>query len=270
VVDVDFGTMGKAEHYIAGTTEDLIRDGYDNSQPWVHNLHARPEDYAAAFLISRGWSATMEKREAIAELGLPVMAVNDYPADGPKPWYWCSGDGPSCFSNRIWDDPDVTKFCEVRNQKFLRPRESAYEPAQYTPDAPNVHFFHQVNNLMETEAWLHVPYIAWGTSLYGPDVPPPLIEEGSARSSMLIGLRLLWHLGFRRIYLLGCDCTPHHHPAPNYWKVMFKYIEQIAEYFPGNGLHVFQTNPDSHLRTFAFADFWQTLDTLKEELLCVT
>jgi hypothetical protein len=247
--------VDSADRYVDGTTADLIRDGYDDPHQWMMDGHADPAKCEPAFLIGRGWSATPEKWGRITRAGLPVMAVNNYPREF-KPRYWCSGDGPSIFGNRIWHDPEVTKFTPIGHTKTLLPREDAYAPAVMARDAPNVHFFHHVNNLMELESWLFTPYIAWGTSITGYEGGPPQLNTvGNARSSMLIGLRLLWHLGYRRIYLLGCDCTPHHHPAPKYWEVMFALIDKIAPYFKRYGLHVFQTNPDSHLRTFEFADF---------------
>jgi hypothetical protein len=255
VAVLDLTSTEDAVRYITGTTADLIRDGYDHPATWMHNGHANPEEDRAAFLIGRGWSATREKREKVANSGIPAMAVNDYPKGGPKPEYWCAGDGPSLYGNRIWDDPDVMKFTPYAHTKVARPREDAFEPVQTPVDATNSHFFHKVNDLLSMDEWLHVPYISWGTTVFGPDVPPQFHKEGAARSSMVIGMRLLWHLGYRRVYLLGCDCTPHHHPAPNYWKVMFHFIDQLRPVFDRWHYKVYQTNPDSHLRTFEFIDF---------------
>lgn len=248
-----------AQRYIYGTAADFIRDGYDNPQQWMHNVHAKPDDRGKAFLIGRGWSATAERRERIAASGIPVMAINDYPKGGPKPRYWCSGDPAGYYGNRIWDDIAVMKFAPISQIKAHRPREDAYEPMKFSVDAPNVHFFHHVNNLLEMESWLHTPYVAWGTSLFGPKTPNQFNDSGAARSSMLIGLRILWHLGYREVYLLGCDCTPHHHPAPNYWKVIFHLVDQLRPVFDRFFYNVWQLNPDSHLRSFKFADLDQVL-----------
>lgn len=244
-----------AARFISGTGMDLIRDGYDNPQRWMHNVHAQPDDHKPAFLLGRGWSLTPDKRQRIADSGIPAMAINDYPKDGPTPRYWVSGDHAGFYSNRIWDDPSVMKFSSIGQVKAHRPREDAYEAMRFSTDAPNTHFFHSVNDLMENESWLHVPFIGWGTSLHGPNTPKQFHDSGSGRSSMLLGLRLLWHLGYRKVYLVGCDCTPHHHPAPNYWKVLFHYIDQLKPTFDRFCYNVYQTNPDSHLRTFDFINF---------------
>jgi hypothetical protein len=257
---IDFEkAVEQAGRYIEGTAADLVRDGYDNPQRWLHNAHAQPDDRCAAFLVGRGWSVTPKRLKQLAKAGIPWMAINDFPKKGPKPRYWCAGDGPNHYGNRIWDDAEIMKFSPMGHVRMVRPRTDAYEPARRPMDAPNTHFIHPVNNLMELESWLHVPYIAWGASLHGPTAPSQFHKSGSGRSSMMIGLRLLWHLGYREVYMLGCDCTPHHHPAPNYWKVMFDYIEKIAPTFRRFCYNVYQTNPDAHLRTFPSVPFDKAL-----------
>ncbi len=243
----------KAAETIEGIAADLIRDGHDHPHRWLHNGYAQPDDRKAAFLIGRGWSATLAKRQAIADAGIPVMAINDYPKDGPTPNYWCSGDPPVYFNEKMWENPDIIKFCAMNTIKCLRPREDAYAPALTTMTAPNVHYFHSVQNCTDVESWLHTPWLNWGTSICAAEVPA--FHKASARSSMLIGLRLLWHLGYREVYLLGCDCTPHHHHFPEYYETIFHHIKQIKPAFDRFCYSVHQTNFDSHLRIFPFVKF---------------
>jgi len=253
---LDFDRMANAGgSEVVGTAKDLIRDAHDNPIQWLHNAHAHPDDRQRAFLVGRGWSATKKRRRHIAEAGIPVMAINDYPKDAPKPRYWVAGDPAGYYSNRIWGDPDVMKFSPIGSCKSMRPREDAYAPALTPKDAPNTHFYHQVNNDVDVESWLHKPWINWGMTIFGEHVPSTYFESGAARSSMLCGLRLLWHLGYREVYLLGCDCTPGHHPAPMYWASVLDYVQKLSPTFKRFGYSVRQTNPDSHLRTFEFADF---------------
>lgn len=252
---IDFTTQEGSSRVISGTYADLIRDGHDHPMQWVSNMHADPKDNRAAFLIGRGWSATPDKRWRIERSGIPVMAVNDYPADGPKPRYWCSGDPPIYFRESIWRDPEVMKFCGLHNSNGERPRDGAYAPKHLVKDAPNTFFFHQATDEMDTDHWLFHPFIAWGSTIGCENGPKQLYERGAARSSMLIGLKLLWFLGYRRVYLLGCDCTSHHHPAPEYWNTIFHLLGALAPGFKRWGYQVMQTNPDSYLRTFPFVRF---------------
>ncbi len=254
----------KVAETIEGTGADLIRDGHDFPHRWLHDAHAQPDDRKAAFLIGRGWSATLAKRKIIADSGIPVMAVNDYPKDGPDPNYWCSGDPPVYFPERLWTNPKIVKFCAMTTVKCLRPREDAYAPALTTKSAPNVHYFHAVQNCTDVEAFLHTPWINWGTSICAEEVPA--LYKASARSSMLIGLRLLWHLGYREVFLLGCDCTPHQHDFPHYYETIFHHLEQIKPAFDRYCYSVYQTNPDSHLRIFKMADFDKAIEFCKRKV----
>ena len=253
---IDFTNTEGAERTVEGTYIDLIRDGHNHPAQWVCNSHADPKKNQAAFLVGRGWSATDTKRKLLCQLRIPVMAINDYP-DNPymKPRYWCSGDPPKYFSERVWTDPEVMKFVGLHNRDGERPRDGAYAPKRLAKEAPNTFFFHQATDEMDVEHWLFHPFIAWGSTIGCKDGPKQLYEHGAARSSMLIGLKLLFFLGYRRVYLLGCDCDPHQHPASEYWNTIFHLTGQIAPHFKRWGYQVFQTNPNSHLRCFEFADF---------------
>lgn len=256
VARIDFASTEGAVRVVQGTCAELIRDGHDHPQPWMHNVHALPADRRKAFLVGRGWSATETKRKLLCRSRIPVMAINDYPSDPRmKPRYWCSGDPPHYFGDRVWNDPEVMKFCGLQNRNGEQPREDAYAPKRLAKDAPNTFFFHQATNETDSEHWLFHPFIVWGSTIGCEGGPKQLYAKGAARSSMLIGLKLLWFMGYREVYLLGCDCTPHHHPAPEYWNTIFHLTGAIAPHFKRWGFNVYQTNPDSHLRCFDFADF---------------
>lgn len=241
----------EAASVISGSAADLIVDAHGNHLRWMHNVHAQPDDDRPAFLIGRGWSASAQRRRQIAESGIPAMAINDYPRRGPKPRYYVAGDGPSHYGKRIWSDPDVMKFCPTWGADVSYPREDAYAPKVPAKNCPNVFFYHQVANDAEVESWLHKPWISWGTTLVSDQ--HNVFGSAAGRSSMLCGMRLLWHLGYRTIFLVGCDCD--YHPSKGYWPSIFHYLGKIAPTFERYGLKVIQTNPDAHLRTFPIVRF---------------
>jgi hypothetical protein len=257
---LDLTKTGGAIRVVEGTCQDLVLDGHGAPVKWLYNGHARPSDQRAAFLLGRGWSCTVDDRHAIAAAGFPTMAINDYPANGPDPWYWCTGDPPVYFAERVWNNVNVMKFCAFHNCHNPRPRDGAYAPLHLAKDAPNAFFFHQSTNETDLDNWLFHPYVSWGTTVVCDEVGPKALRgKSGARSSMLIGLRLLWHLGYREVYLCGCDCTPHHHPSPGYWEAIFYTLDLLKPAFDHYGFHVYQTNPYSHLRTFRFVDFKEVL-----------
>lgn len=258
--------VDKSPIFISGTACDLVRDGHDIPAPWWHNHEAHPDDTKTAFLVGRGYTATKERIQTLHDMGIPWMAINDYPMDGPRPNWWCTGDPASYFRTQIWDDPELTKFCAMSQKKIARPRNGAYDGPKLTSlDAPNTHFFHHVNNGMEIESWLHQPYITWGTTLWGKDVPAPLYSKSAARSSLFVGLRLLWHLGYRDVFLLGCDCEPHKQEFSGYWPAIFHQMEQLKPTFDRWRYDVYQTNRNSYLRSFEYAPFDEVVKHLKEE-----
>lgn len=257
--NIDFTSQEGAVRVVDGTFQDLIRDGHNHPVPWLCGSHADPKTRRAAVLLGRGESATLAKCKAIAKAGIPVLAINDVRKGWPKPRYWCSGDPPGYFSERIWTDPDIMKFIGLHNKENVRPRDGAYEPKKVAREAPNVFFFHQATDNTDAEHWLFHPFVSWGTTIGCENCPKQLYEKGAARSSMLIGLKLLFFLGYRDVYLVGCDCAPHHHPESAYWETIFHLTDSVGQHFKQWGYHVMQTNRDSHLRCFDFVDFDEAL-----------
>lgn len=251
--------MDSAPSYVSGTTVDLIRDAHDHPARWLHNSEALPDDRRAAFLVGRGWSATRDAMRRLECSRVPWMAINNYPADGPTPDYWCTGDPPGCFGRRIWEDPAVMKFSPVQGCRDSTPREDYYERNVVPADCPNTHFFHHTYDDPTYHQWLHVPWVNWGTASFGDKCPGQWYGKGAARSSMFVGLRMLWHLGYRVVYLLGCDLTPGQHPAPRYCETITYLLGKLEPTFRRYGFDVYQTNRHSHLRAFRFATLEQAL-----------
>lgn len=243
----------ESPHRVCGATDTLIRDGNDDPVRWCHNGYANPKNREMAFLLGRGYSATWQRRQELKIAQIPVMAINDYPEDGPVPRFWVGGDYPGFYPERIWSDGSVMKFSPVPFTKMIRPRGPG--PWATSPDAPNAHFFHRLTDDTELDSWLDLPYIPWGTSIYGENVPPSFWPHNGAKCSMLLGIRLLWHLGYREIFLLGVDCAPHQHTSPGYWPAVFHLLGLLRPVFDARGLSVYQTNPDSHLRVFDICPF---------------
>lgn len=242
------------EREILGTHDDLMIDRLGRPARWLQAWRRTWTDYRVAFLVGRGWSATPDRWRAIADSGLPAMAINDVP-DGITPRMWCTGDPPHYFRRDIWLNPSVAKFCPIEYADMHLPRLSAYGPENQKrcEDAPNVHFFHKsVND--DPQYFLDTPWMSWGTLSFGPNTPHCDTDFG-VRSSMLVGLRTLHYLGFRTVFLLGVDFTPHEHPDPEYYLCLSRQLAALRRTFDAYGYNVYNTSPDSHLRVFDFVDF---------------
>jgi hypothetical protein len=102
-------------------------------------------------------------------------------------------------------------------------------------------------------------------------------DHGGGRSVMLPSLRICHLLGFRKVYLLGCDMkmsenyTYHfdENRSPGavrcnmstYDRLKNEYLPALKPVFDADGFQVFNCNPDSELKCFPFISFE---DAIKE------
>lgn len=252
----DFGGNFGGGSMIAGSAVDLVCDVYGRTVPWVQNLLG---EGAAAFLVGRGWSATPENLIALNESGIPAMAVNNYPREF-KPRFWASGDPGAYFHRAVWMDPKVMKFTPFHNRNLPVPLGDWEFTAKKARDCPNVQFYNQRCN-SRAGSFLAAPWADWGTAAHG--MNDNLNPDGGFRSSMLAAIRILFHLGARSIYLLGCDFTPGWHPDPQYPDRIAEMLKTLNTVFGWHELSVFNCNEGSHLRAFPFVPFQRALHTIR-------
>jgi heat shock protein HspQ len=255
IVQID----GKAKNpnwEVFGTAEDLIVDGNGNPAKWLCGWRKSWTDLDSAFLVGRGWSASREAWQRATDSGIPIMAINDVP-DSFAPRMWCTGDPPNLFKRSIWENPAIAKFSPLQHAKQKLSQAHAYEKPRRSVDCPNVHFFNKDFNHNPYQ-FFETPWLSWGTMWFGKNTPYCADKIG-ARSSMIAGLRLLWHFGFRNVFLLGCDFTPHEYRTPLYYEDLSRQLKELRGVFDQYGYHVYQTNPDSHLRVFDYLPLEQAL-----------
>lgn len=229
---------------LAGTADDLLRDGFDNTTPWLRNRGCD-----SGFLIGRGWSATEPRLRSLGDVF--TCAINNYPR-WFEPDVWITGDPPHYFGRWIWENPHVRKFTPHETARLPCPKEDSDSPTKTPLDYPNVHFYHHTTNI-DADRFFETPYAQWGTTAYGPGDPEH--PHGGVRSSMIATLRILYDMGLRTVYLLGCDFTPHEHPDEFYFSDLAEQLAKLKPVFDEYGFKVIQTNPDSHLRVFPIVPF---------------
>ncbi len=157
----------------------------------------------SAFLVLSGPSLNDIDLSQLNRRGIVTMGVNNSWTIH-RPTLWTCVDDPGRFIDTGWKDPGVLKFVPVCHWgRKLRiqatdgtMRDSAYRVAQM----PSVLFFRRSNHF-DHERFLTGDTVPWGND---PKSTDSLGIKGK-RSVMLVALRLLHHLGFRTVYLLGCD-----------------------------------------------------------------
>jgi hypothetical protein len=124
----------------------------------------------------------------LCDPGIITMGVNNS-SKIFRPNLWVCGDYPSRFLKSVFMDPKIMKFTHERNfdKKLLNSKIRAC-------DCPNIYFLKVFYNF-EIETYLDEKGFSFGQCQ----------NNGGRRSTMMLVIKLLYYLGFKYVYLLGCD-----------------------------------------------------------------
>ena len=222
-----------------------------------------------AFLICGGPSLTSHDLTRLNQRGIVTCAVNNA-ATVVRPHLWVSVDDPGNFCDVIWRNPAIWKFvplCHMEKHLTVRDQRGELRPSpEVVGEMPAV-FGYRRDEAFVAEQWLYEDTFNWGnhskrTDAYG--------NIGS-RSVMYIALRLLFYLGVRQLYLLGCDFRMELR-QPNYafpqdrtaasvagnnatYRVLNTRLTHLLPYFEREGFRVFNCTPNSGLQVFPYVPF---------------
>lgn len=239
---------------------------------------------ASAFLACGGPSANDLKLERLAERGCWTMSVNNMAAHHRlRPQAFVCADPPSKFSDSIWLDPGVMKFVPTPKLKGRRGGlrrkngDGTFERLELgITDCPNVWGFQRRSHLWPDDQFFINDGACWGNQDHG------VRKTGERKTvcTMMLGIRLLYHLGVRTIYLVGVDfrmtqtngysfnqartvdavlSNNEHFEIVNEWLCKMQ-TEGTFERF---GLEVYNCNPHSGLRAFPHVPFDTAVDRSK-------
>jgi hypothetical protein len=218
----------------------------------------------AAFLLCSGPSLKSHDLSQLQQRGILTCAVNNA-ATVVRPQLWVSVDDPNHFADAIWRDPAILKFvplCHLEKPLAVRDANDQLVPSpELAGDMPAV-FGYRRNEAFVAEQFLYEDTFNWGNhgeraDAYG--------YKGS-RSVMLVALRLLFYLGVRKLFLLGCDFRMQY-GADNYafaqdrsrgsvsgnnytFEVLNTRLQHLLPHFEREGYQIFNCAPDSGLTVF--------------------
>jgi len=226
-----------------------------------------------------GPSANQQPLEQLAYKGVFTFAVNNVAAHPRvRPQAFVCSDPPKKFSYSIWADPGILKFIPTPkfkpNRSKLRKKElgAFINLPQRTSDCPNVWGFKRHSWLWPDERFFLSDGACWGNHEAG----VRLTDQPKTVSTMFLGLRILYYLGAREIYLLGVDfhMTPqagysfgqgrdqgasdsnnHAYGVINNWFCQLQQNGTFAKF----GLTIYNTYEYSGLRAFAYLPFEQAI-----------
>lgn len=206
------------------------------------------------------------------------MGINNVSAKTVRSNFWICGDSPSRFCDSIWKDPSIMKFVPEGGLNSMIVEDIKGVPTHRglpVSICPNV-VSYPLTTGISVENWLAERSCTWGNAagLPGDD------GYGGARSTMLAAIKVLYVLGFRNIYLLGCDFKmelgKQNYAFPQErspgavgnnnrtYEILNERFKQLRPKFEAAGLWVYNCSPDSHLEAFERLTYEQALAQAKE------
>lgn len=234
---------------------------------YTSNLHrVSMQDWyrgRSAFLVLSGPSLNALDLTLLQRRGIVTMAVNNAWAC-LRPTMWTHVDSPGRFLDVGWKDPSIIKFSPAEyighHLNVKAPDGSLQKTRLTVRQMPAVFFYPRVDRF-DHARFLDEPGAPWGQQAGQADS----LGLTGKRSVMLVAIRILYYLGFRTIYLLGCDfkMTADHRYAfdeqrspqavvnnQRVYDVLQERLAAVRPHFEARGLNVINCSPGSGLRAF--------------------
>ena len=224
---------------------------------------------SSIFVIANGPSFAELDHSLLRQPGIITYGMNNG-AKTFRPNFWTCVDDPSRFLTSIWKDPAITKFIPMATfEKRLFDTETWEMSKVRVGECPNVIGYRRNEKFMANR-FLFEDTINWGNHK----------KYGGGRSVMLPVLRICFLLGFRTVYLLGCDFnmseTNTYHfdeerkkgavncNTSTYKRLENEYFPQLKPEFDKEGFKVYNCNPNSGLTVFDYKPFEDSIaDAMK-------
>lgn len=234
----------------------------------IHNLYKN----AHIFLLCGGPSLANMDLSKLYARGVITAGLNNISAVFPTN-IWFSVDDPKAFCDVIWRDPAIMKFVPAENtQKYITGRTAdgkLKKVKELVYNMPNC-LFYKRNKEFVADRFLKEETVNWGNEK---DIKDAYGGKGG-RSVMFAAFKILYVLGFRRIYLLGCDFKmkeeqPYAFPQKKdagacvmnnkAYDIFNKRFAALNEVFINNGLKVFNCNPESKCTAFKYLSYEEAI-----------
>lgn len=250
-----------------------------NSDPLIIKRKGEPANIAGlwypypAFLVCGGPSLKDHPLERLKERGVVSLGVNLAAAFAPVR-AWCFGDPQGKFCHGLFLDPAIMTFAPLPKlgRKFVVKLKDGFQVARLRVDnCPNTYGYSRLTYFMPKD-FFDTPHAHWGPGKHQPaDVPPV-----GCLCTMLVGLRLLYYLGVRRIYLLGVDYKgrdgmcygfPNRKRERNRrFKREGEMLRLLKPVFDERGLEVYNCNQWSACDLFPYVPFDVALENCKGDV----
>lgn len=259
--------------------KELLHQEFLSNVPFFFNAWGSEIDLvghykgASAFLICNGPSLSSGKYDLslLKRPGVFTMGINNGPRT-IRPNIWTCVDDPKRFIKSIWLDPSIQKIVPMSfttkalfdNENWCDMLDENGKP-YLVRKCPNVTYVRR-NEKFQADRYLVEDTINWGNSA----------KNGGSRSVMLAAVKILYLLGFRKVYLLGADFdmtgekTYHFDEQrekgavrgnmSTYDALKNIYFPSLRPYFEKAGYNVYNCNLDSQLKAFDFVKYEDAIE----------
>jgi len=224
----------------------------------------------SAFLICGGPSFGKLDHAPLARPGVVTMSVNNSVRTF-RPNMWVSVDSPDHWIRSVWLDPTIMKWVPISHSpKKIFNSDSWTFMDLRVGDCPNIVYYKR-NEHFQAKQFLWEDCFNWGNHK----------KFGGGRTVMLPAIRILYILGFRRVYLLGCDLnmsdTYGYHFDQDRHKGSVKgnnetyeklkgWFKELRPLFEQQDFHVFNCNTESSLKAFDFISYEDALEDFDSQM----
>lgn len=222
----------------------------------------------AGFLVGGGPSLGRMDLSLLQRRGMVTMAMNNA-VSMVRTHLWVSVDDPGHFVEQVWYDPGVMKFVPLDHaDKKIWVRDDKGELVKSrdrVADCPAV-FYYRRNETFQPEQWLHEDSFNWGVHSSQRD------EMGNKGSRMVlyVAVRMMYHLGIRRLYLLGTDFKMDKNKPyafqqkgwagkvrgnRGHYRIANDRFAALKPFFDREGFEVYNCTPDSGFTVFPYVPY---------------
>lgn len=231
-----------------------------------------------AFLVCSGPSLSGLDLEVLGQPGILLLAVNNAVAamQGLRPQLWTCADPPGKFCEQIWLDPGILKFVPgfcgkgkriYWNARIKRSKDDGqFKSLPYrVRNCPST-LAYKRRGKFDPETFLTDSKCQWGVD----DKKRDSIGMPGTRSVFLVAIWLLYYLGVRTVYLLGCDFhmtlnQPYAFPEIKKegdicgnnaaYKILDMRLQSLAPHFQDKEFSVANCNPETRMRSLPYVPF---------------
>lgn len=258
---------------------DIKNDDVDKYSPILINREKNSAEFlknqflgAHCFVVSSGPSfkcfSNKEKLKFVFTASVNNAAKAMMPHSRPNLMLFV--DHPSKFLYTQFLDPQTMIFCPSGHfGKGLYNSDLKKDLGLNTTKVPNIYFYKR-NSMFDPQTFLTENSINWGNSS---DVVFNKVK--GKRSCLIALLKLLYFLGFRHVYLLGCDFYMNKDNPYSFeqsrnigsingnnstYNQLNVFLNALQPNFLKSGYNVYNLNKDSKLTVFPFLSFDEAFD----------